>query len=374
LYNCEILINVFLEFELFMLLFLANYPDERTRYEGMSQRVIAIDKQYENEQRIYLFVSHRLFFKKQALEIDRMAIQYRCNIFVHFFFILNLFRQARTLYFHSVINVLPVLPMLRFIKSSQRVVLDAHGLVPEEQRLAGTRWKSALYERSERCIFGKANVVITVNSAMERYFRNKYPAVDLRYMVLPIMPDHLRTDDYELPSVTETEQIRVVYSGNTQLWQNVDLMIEVIKNNCAERIRYDLLTGEPELMKHYLAKAGLADKPNIYVRTVAPNELKTYYSAAHYGFMMRGDINVSRASCPTKMIEYMYYGVTPIIKTRKIGDFDEMGFESVPYQEFSERLGPRKSLVNHQIIFQLLKNEPKYLADLQSLVTPYEKA
>jgi glycosyltransferase involved in cell wall biosynthesis len=357
-----------------MILFLAHYPDERTRYEGMSQRVIAIDKQYEDKQRIYLFVSYRLFFKKQVIRIDPMTVQYRCNIFVHFFFILRLFSQAGTLYFHSVINVLPVLPMLRFIRANQHVVLDAHGLVPEEQRLAGTRWKSALYERSERCIFGKADVVITVNSAMERHFREKYPAAKLRYMVLPIMPDHLRKDDYELVSVSEDEQIRVVYSGNTQLWQNVDLMIKVIKANSSERMRYDLLTGEPELMKRYLANAGLADKPNIHVRTVAPSELKTYYRAAHYGFMMRGDINVSRASCPTKMIEYMYYGIIPIIVTRKIGDFDEMGFESVLYQEFSEQLGPRKSLLNNQIIAKLIENEPLYLADLRSLVAPYGKA
>lgn len=357
-----------------MLLFLANYPDERTRYEGMSQRVIAIDKQYENEQRVYLFVSHRLFFKKQVIHIDANAVQYRCNFFLHFFFILGLFRKANTLYFHSVINVLPVLPMLSAIRRDQRVVLDAHGLVPEEQRLAGTRWKSALYQLSERCIFKKASVIITVNSAMERYFRSKHSSASVRYLVLPIMPDHLRKDVYDFPDAVEGQQIRVVYSGNTQLWQNIDVMIDVIKNNRSERIRYDLLTGEPELLQRFLIDAGLGDAPNIHVCTVAPEELKNYYRTAHYGFMMRGDINVSRTSCPTKLIEYMYYGMTPIIMTRKIGDFDEMGFESVLYHDFSEALGVRKSLTNHQIIAKLLENEPNYLSELQSLIVPYEKA
>src|SRR5690606_11714462 len=297
-----------------------------------------------------------------------------CNFFVHFFFILGLFRKAGTLYFHSVINVLPVLPMLWAVRKHQRIVLDAHGLVPEEQRLAGTRWKSALYQLSEQTVFKKANVVITVNSAMERYFRKKYPLANTRYLVLPIMPDHLRKDSYDFPMVMEDEQIRVVYSGNTQLWQNIDVMIDVIKNNRSPRIRYDLLTGEPELMQRHLDGAGLGRDPNIHVLTVPPEELKTYYRAAHYGFMMRGDINVSRTSCPTKLIEYMYYGMTPIIMTRKIGDFDEMGFESVLYQDFSEALGVRKSLKNHQIIAELLDNEPNYLSDLQSLIVPYEKA
>ena len=357
-----------------MLLVLANYPDEKTRHEGMSQRVIAIDKQYESEQRVYLFVSHRMFFKKQVIRIDPNAVQYRCNIFVHFFFILGLFRKADTLYFHSVINVLPVLPMLSFIRPNQRVVLDAHGLVPEEQRLAGTRWKSNLYQLSERRIFDRCDVVITVNSAMERYFRGKHPSAKPRYLVLPIMPDHLRKDKYDFPATVEDRQIRVVYSGNTQLWQNVDVMIDVIKHNRSERIRYDLLTGEPDLMRQYLAGAGLADDPNIHVLTVEPEELKTYYREAHYGFMMRGDINVSRASCPTKLIEYMYYGMIPIIMTRKIGDFDEMGFESVLYNDFSEALGARKSLKNHRIISELLENEPNYLAELEALAAPYEEA
>ena len=357
-----------------MLLVLANYPDEKTRHEGMSQRVIAIDKQYENEQRVYLFVSHRMFFSKQVIRIDSNAVQYRCNLFIHFFYILGLFRKANTLYFHSVINVLPVLPMLSFIRPNQRVVLDAHGLVPEEQRMAGTRWKSKLYQLSERRIFNRCDVVITVNSAMERYFREKYPSAKPRYLVLPIMPDHLRKDRYDFPEVVDGEQIRVVYSGNTQLWQNVDVMIDVIKRNCSGRIRYDLLTGEPALMRQYLADAGLADASNIHVLTVEPEELKNYYRQAHYGFMMRGDVNVSRASCPTKLIEYMYYGMIPIIMTRRIGDFDDMGFESVLYSDFSEALGAQKSLTNHQIISKLLENEPIYLAELESLVSPYEEA
>src|SRR5690606_34524606 len=182
---------------------------------------------------------------------------------LHSCFIFNLFRKANTLYFHSVINVLPVLPMLSVVRRNQRVVLDAHGLVPEEQRLAGTRWKSALYQLSERRIFKKADVVITVNSAMERHFRSKHPSAQPRYLVLPIMPDHLRKDAYDFPTVVEDGEIRVVYSGNTQLWQNIDVMIDVIKRNRSARIRYDLLTGEPELLRRYLAEAGLADAPNI---------------------------------------------------------------------------------------------------------------
>lgn len=351
-----------------MLLFLANYPDEKTKHEGMSQRVIAIDQQYSDKQRCYLLVSYRLYWKKDVVRLADDSIQYHCNLFFHFFFVLKLFRRASTLYFHSVLNVLPVLPFLWFIHPPQRVVLDAHGLVPEEQRIAGTKWKSMLYYWSERRIFRRADVIISVTKAMERHFQEKYPQSSVHYFLLPIMPAHLKNDHY-LPARPRPESpIRVVYSGNTQPWQNVDLMIEVIKHNLSDRMHYDLLTGEPETMNRYLAAAGLLGKPNIQVKTVAPNALKTYYANAHYGFMLRGDIDVSRASCPTKMIEYMYYGIIPIMKTREIGDFNEMGMESVLFDEFSERLGARKSLVNHKLIAGLLANERELLADLDQLI------
>ncbi|SEN20348.1 Glycosyl transferase 4-like domain-containing protein [bacterium A37T11] len=350
-----------------MLLFLADYPDEVTLLEGMAQRVVAIDKLYRTEKRIYLFVSYRKFFKRQILPIDDLATHYRCNLFLHFFFILKLFRQSWLLYFHSIMNVLPVLPFLIFIRKGQRVVLDAHGLVAEEQYLAGTRWKSSLYELSERRIFKIADVVITVTNAMERYYLKKHPQATVHYITWTNLPSHLKGVNYQPIEPTAGDEIRVVYSGNTQMWQNVGLMVEVIKKNLSPRIRYDLLTGQPDLMKQYLENAGILGRPNIHVTTVAPNDLESYYKAAHYGFMMRGDEDVSRVSCPTKVIEYMYYGIVPIMKTLRIGDFEEMGCECVLYDQFSEHMGPRKSQNNHRIIDGLLKSEHELFAQLQKV-------
>src|SRR5690606_22286577 len=113
------------------------------------------------------------------------------------FFILKLFRQSGLLYFHSLQNVLPVLPFLPFTGKNQRVVLDAHGLVAEEQRMAGTRWKSRLYELSERRIFKKAHVVVTVTDAMERYFRHKLPSARVHYISWTNLPAHLKGIDYQ---------------------------------------------------------------------------------------------------------------------------------------------------------------------------------
>lgn len=352
-----------------MLLFLATYPDEKSQYEGMSQRVVAIDKSLKDYERIYLFVSYRMFFRKQIIQIDSKAVQYKANLFVHFFFIFRLFRKATSLYFHSVINVLPVLPFMYFLRKDQFVVMDAHGLVPEEQIISGTRWKSKLYEWSERKLFKEADLIISVNKTMERHFQRKYPFSKTDYMVMPILPGHLKDDNYTPDGSTHaTEEIRVVYSGNTQAWQNIDDMIAVIKRNNSVRVRYNILTGEVALMKQYLMDAGLGESPNIHVLTVAPDELRHYYRDAHYGFMMRGDIQVSRSSCPTKMIEYMYYGMVPIMKTLYIGDFHEMGCDAVLGVDFSLELGARKSIKNHEIIAHLLSEEEQKMSNLKAMM------
>lgn len=338
-----------------MLLFLANYPDASTLHEGMSQRMVAIDEQVKDQQRAYLFVSHRLYWKREAVEVKKDVIQYRCNFFRHFFFILRLLRGADTVYIHSVINVLPWLPIVPALRKRSNVILDAHGVVPEEHMLSGLRLKSRLYGLSEGSIIHRANVVIIVTRAMEQHFRKKYPKSNPQYVRYTILPHHLLNDGVADLLAETDEIVRIVYSGNTQKWQNIDLMISVIKRNLSKRIKYDILTGEPEIMQKHLETAGLDKEPNINVFNVSPGELKHYYKRAHYGFVLRDDINVNRVACPTKLVEYLYYGIIPVVKTSKIGDFDDLGYEYINYDSLSAEITAKKSEKNHQLMKKLLE-------------------
>src|SRR5690606_19808366 len=135
-----------------MVLILADFPNEHTRHEGMAQRILAVDRQLESVDRQYLFVSHRRFFRKQVEPVAGSAIQYRYNLFAHFFSLLKLLRSAPTIYVHSVINLLPILPLFPWLNKTTFVVLDAHGIVPEEQQLAGRLFKSNLYALAERMV------------------------------------------------------------------------------------------------------------------------------------------------------------------------------------------------------------------------------
>ena len=54
------------------------------------------------------------------------------------------------------------------------------------------------------------------------------------------------------------------------------------------------------------------------------------------------------------MIEYLYYGITPIIKSSKIGDFNTFGYEKLNIQNSMKNLYIHKSLKNHEIAKELI--------------------
>src|SRR5690606_30794347 len=117
------------------------------------------------------------------------------------------------------------------------------------------------------------------------------------------------------------------YSGNLQSWQNVDLVVSLIKENQSNRVKYTLLTGQTAELKKRLLDSGVQLSDNMQVLTVSPSELRGFYQSAHYGFIMRDDVLLNRVACPTKMVEYLFYGMIPIVKSSNIGDFEEMGYE-----------------------------------------------
>ncbi|MGV3763101.1 glycosyltransferase [Parapedobacter sp.] len=340
-----------------MLLVLANYPDEKARYEGMSQRVIAIDQLCATRERRYLTVSHRLYWKMETEQFADGGIQYRCNIFRHFSLIIRLIKQADTLYFHSVINVLPLLPFLSFIRREAHVVLDAHGVVPEELHYQGAARRGRLYGLAEQRIFRRVDTVVTVSDVMTAHFRRKYPEWESRAMRYPILPAHLQREP-PMAGATPDNKVHVIYSGNLQSWQNVDLLISLIKENRSDRIKYTLLTGQPTDLKKRLLDLGVQLGSNIEVLTVSPHELRGYYQSAHYGFILRDDMLINRVACPTKMVEYLFYGITPIVKSSHIGDFEAMGYEYLRYQDFSANLLVRKSKKNRELMM-------RYVSDLR---------
>ena len=58
------------------------------------------------------------------------------------------------------------------------------------------------------------------------------------------------------------------------------------------------------------------------------------FSFAHY--LIQFDIVVNRVACPTKLVEYMFYGITPIVLSKEIDDYNELGYEYLDYKDFKD--------------------------------------
>lgn len=341
------------------IVFIAEYPNKDTLKEGMSQRMAAVDNQFKTDKRLYLFVSHRFFIKKQLYILEDGVMQYKCNLFFHFFFIMKLLIRSRFVYFHSIQNVLPVFPCLWFLSKDKKLVLDIHGVVPEEHAFAGHKFKALLYGVVEQFLFKSVSVGISVTDAMSRHYKNKYPTSSVQLITYPILPSNiLALNDTEI-SDSYDKKIHIIYSGNLQPWQNIDLMLNVIEKQLSSNVVYTILTGSPEQMKARLASRNLGHEQNVFVDSVAPEELYLYYKKAHYGFILRDDIAVNRVACPTKLVEYMFYGIKPIVKSRNIGDFLKMDYEYLDLTNFSiATLNIEKSAKNISIIASI-KNKSK---------------
>lgn len=333
-----------------MVLFLAVFPNDINIKDGMVQRIQSIDEFYKDEERFYLSTSFRRFTKKRVSKKGKVTVV-ECNALLHINLIFKIFKQATSIYIHSVFNVLPnILPILLLI--NRKYTLDMHGVVPEEFELNDSPTYRKIYTLAEQIIFKRATNIICVTEAMKEYYIKKYTK-NKNYIVYTILPINLSNTK---PSYLNDENIlHIIYSGNTQKWQNIDLMCKTIKSNMAENVHYTILTGEIIKISEYLKKYNLFEQKNIILKSVNPDQLVDYYKKANYGFILRDNIVVNNVACPTKLVEYMYYGIIPIVLSENIGDFNTFNYDYINYSKLNPHLSLKKSIKNKEIIEKLIQ-------------------
>ena len=106
---------------------------------------------------------------------------------------------------------------------------------------------------------------------------------------------------------------------------------------------------------------------NVDIRGVKAEELANYYKKAHYGFVLRDDIPVNNVACPTKLVEYMNYGIIPIVLSDEIGDFKDIGFENLSVNNIVKNLSPKKSIHNRDLIKNLYSESKKTKVFIKNL-------
>ena len=338
------------------ILILAPFPDHRYKLDGMISRIKHIDNIFNKIERTYLYVSFFKNKRKYFLKSGNVKI-YELNLFFHFSSILKILFNSNKLYIHSIYQIRHIWFLIPFYKKQK--YLDFHGVVPEEIKYFGKNILSYYFMTFiEKILFKSKNLtVICVTNKMIAHLKGKYKKFKGDFILYNIFPIHLL--DIKENFINHDKEINTVfiYSGSCTLWQKTDLMLDAIKKNLRDNYTFIILTSniaEFEIM----IKEKNFPKDKIILKTVNPEDLFRYYEIADYGFLLRDNNIVNRVANPTKLIEYLSSGVTPIILNPNIGDYVENGYEYISIDQFTqtETLKKRKSKKNKMVAKKMLED------------------
>lgn len=308
-----------------MLVIVAPFPIKANEKDGMIQRVAAIDSLMADVPRTYLDISLRRNREATCEQVGKATV-HRLNFFVHARKIANFIRNASLVYVHSANNALKILPFF----PRDKVVFDVHGVVPEETANDGKPLLARILGTAESVAISRSQWVISVSRQMQMHLDRKYGQTASRHLIYPILP-HFNADAPAPDTVTDQPRLArgVIYAGGLQSWQNVGKMISASARQ--RDFSYTFLTGDAKALRAQLDAAGLH---SVTCLSVSPAAVPAHYLENSFGYILREPLLINQVACPTKLIEYMYWGVLPIMITPKIGDFDHKTLKVVLLDEF----------------------------------------
>ena len=345
-----------------MILFICPQPAAANERHGLGQRVSAVDGRFSDVSRIIADVSFTQHFKAIFRDRPKKLRVLSCNAFLHLWSLVKLARHADAIYVHTCHYALRVLWLYAIYKN---VITDMHGALPEEIAMQG-KWFAALrYAAVERYVVRRSKALIAVTEAMARHFEDKYGDACPPIFVIPVFPN--------LPDcAAEKDATSVIYAGSVESWQCIDDMLIAIRG-CSAQLSYTLLSGAAEELAKRAA-AFAVEKP-VHIASVASVELPAYYARASFGFVLRDDHVVNRVACPTKLVEYLHYGVVPILKSERIGDFHAHNLNYIRLSDFiAGKFPSRESIVsmrrdNQKVLRMLREKGDREIARLRILMS-----
>ena len=293
-------------------------------------RVAAIDRLFSDQARTYLNIQNALSSEPDIAHsqpgglVDEFTLNLR--LASHYACFRKVILESEFVYVHTVNAARYVTPFM----GTGKVVVDVHGITPEEQELCGQPAHAEFYREIEKCVLNNCENLVVVTEAMAQHFKEKYPQCKARFIVAPIFDPSYEavSADKRTPS---GQQKTVIYSGSLHPWQNVTLMLDAAAA-LHEKFYFKFLTNETDLLSKLAAERGLEGK--ISIGSASKKDLPMHYLAADYGFALRDDIAVNRVSCPTKLSEYLWFGIIPIVLSPRLGDFSSFGYRYLTYNDF----------------------------------------
>ncbi|GAB3526259.1 hypothetical protein GCM10027443_01260 [Pontibacter brevis] len=334
-------------FNLRGIVFFGGYPYPKWERDGYWQRIRSIDNLFKDRWRVY--VDH---FKTEGIDTwyDRpepnvLVLHINNHRYKWFMKLLvNLcVLRCRTVYYHSVLRMEDSKFGSFMNWRGVKKVIDIHGVVPEEFRLHNDFYSACLYDEHEKLAVKEADLFIVVSEAMHQYFQQKYREAlyGTKVITLPIFPN-ISSVSFAKPYI-QGKPI-VVYAGGTHKWQQVPKMIDAIvatREHCIHKFYCPNPAEVLEMLPAYIKEENL-----VTVDSKPHHELLKCYEECHYGFILREDIIVNHAACPTKLVEYIAMGIVPIVDCEHMGDFTSLGMQYIRIRDFISGNMPTETLRN----------------------------
>ena len=305
--------------------------------DGYSRRIKNIDKLFQDKQvKVYMAKDYELNeMLPEIVEVfpNYISIKYNPRKKEHCALVTEIAEIIGEVYIHSVYMY------LEDIVKSPRVTIfyDFHGVVPEELQFMGREDIAEQMSQEEEAIVSNANYIIVANQAMKRHIMRKYPECEATFILLPMNNEDNDREESTVIKNEKSEKPIVIYAGGLQKWQLIPTMQDAIEKRRNEFDFRMYVSDTTEFLKLW----GNKKQPDDWrVDTLSAEELKLEYEKADYGFMLRDDIVVNEVACPTKLIDYIKYGIIPIMKSEKVGDFVENGLKYVKLEDFLDRNMP----------------------------------
>ena len=301
-------------------------------------------------------------FRINRIDDEHLEISYNSFDDAHIRNIKTIIDTIQKVYIHSVHVLIPDVfnyEMMDVIfNDGNKTVLDLHGAVSEELKQFDTPDRSKMAEFVEETVFGMTDRIICMSEAMKTYYVKKYRLDPKKLSVISIMPFK---DGRKNIKKKKHEGINVIYAGGIQKWQNIDLIKESVKKNI-DNYSFRIFTHDCGQLKEDWKDI---ESDNLLIGSRTNEEICKEYESCDFGYLLRDDNIVNNVACPTKMMEYLTYGIIPILKTDRIGNFREYGLSYVSLKDFNKGLIPddqeRKKMIagNSRILKTIMDQTAK---------------
>lgn len=251
----------------------------------------------------------------------------------HLDFVLGIFETVPFTYIHTMHQCEYILDFF----NPKKMLVDIHGIVPEEELMLGSPERSEKFSKIEAQILSKAHHLAVVTQSMAEHLRYKYPDSSSKLIHFPVVDFAVLGQDRDLifrkndAVRRELSNATAVYAGGAQTWQCVDLMLDAIRDS-RHPVDARIYSHDTDNFKEKLRNRGLED--NVFGGYISKEHLALIYHMSNYGFVLRQDSAVNRVASPTKICDYLAAGVIPIVDFVNIGDFTRYGYHYILVKDF----------------------------------------